>query len=143
MSRKTLNVFFSKIHFHKNRVFNPVQPQLRNRIVAAYHEDKNAHPSAIRTFQAVSRKFYWPGMLADIRRYLKYCPVCQYDKKLRKKHAITGHIVALRPGSVWVVDLMEMPKAEDGSEWVLVCVDAFSRYVEVAALKDKINHQLQ
>ena len=61
----------------------------------------------------------------------------QHDKKLRKKHAITGHIVALRPGSVWVVDLMKMPKAEDGSEWVLVCVDAFSRYVEVAALKDK------
>lgn len=28
VSRKTLNVFFSKIHFHKNRVFNPVQPQI-------------------------------------------------------------------------------------------------------------------
>ena len=64
-----------------------VPEELRNRIVAAYHEDKNAHPSAIRTFQAVSQKFYWPGMLADIRRYLKYCPVCQYDKKLQSKLA--------------------------------------------------------
>ena len=114
-----------------------VPEELRSRVVAAHHEGKNAHPSAIRTFQAVSQRFYWPGMLADIRRYQKYCPVCQYDKKLRKKHAIAGHIVALRPGSVWVVDIMKMPKAEDGSEWVLVCVDAFSRYVEVAALKDK------
>ena len=76
-------------------------------------------------------------MLADIRRYQKYCPLCQYDKTLRKKHAVAGHIVALRPVSVWVVDLVKMPKAEDDSEWVLVCVDAFSRYVEVAALKVK------
>ena len=76
-----------------------VPEELRNRIVAAYHEDKNAHPSAIRTFQAVSQKFYWPGMLADICRYLKYCPVCQYDKKLRKKHAITGGPHKRRPES--------------------------------------------
>ena len=60
-------------------------------------------------------------MLADIRRYPKYCPVCQYDTKLRKKHAIAGHIVTLRPGSVWVVYLIKFPKAEDVGEWVLVC----------------------
>ena len=112
-----------------------IPEELGSRAAAAHDEGKNSHPSAIRSFQAVSQKFDWPGMLACIRRCQKQCPVCQYDKKLRNTHAIAGHIVALRPGSVWVVDLMKMPKVEDGSKWVLVCVDAFSRYVEVAALK--------
>ena len=114
-----------------------VPEEYRARLIEAYHEGKTAHPGALRTFQRLKEGWHWPGMLTDVRLYVRYCPRCQYNRKLRSKTPVKKHIQASEPGQVWVVDLMRMPKSEAKYEYVLVCVDAFSRYAEVAALKDR------
>ena len=94
----------------------------------------------LKTFQKARERFYWPGMFADVqtRRYLQFCTECGLNSRaqVRPKAPIAQHVEASGPGETWVVDLLHFPEAK-GYKYVLVAVDAFSRWAEVEALKDK------
>ena len=105
-------------------------------MIAGCHENKEGHASVLKMFQKVQERFYWPGMFMDVQRYLKFCPECGLSTQRRSKAQIMQHIEANAPGETVVVDLLHYPKVK-GHKYVLVAVDAFSRWAEVSALKDK------
>ena len=113
-----------------------VPEEFRGTVIDGCHENKEGHASVLKTFQKVRERFYWPGMFMDVQRYLKFCPECGLNAQKRSKAPIMQHIEANAPGETVVMDLLHYPKAK-GHKYVLVVVDAFSRWAEVAALKDK------
>ena len=112
-----------------------VPETLRGEVVARIHEEAG-HASTLKTYQRVRERFYWPGMFTDVAKYVTYCTQCQLDSVPRKKALITKHIEAAAPGETWVIDLLHYPTAK-GFRYVLVAIDAYSRWGEVKALPDK------
>jgi len=113
-----------------------VPEQFRSAVIRGCHELMEGHAAALRTFQKVRSNFWWPGMFLDIQKYVKYCVQCQFNRQFRSKAPIERHITSAAPGEVWVVDLLHFPEAY-GDKYVLVAVDAYSRWVEVSAIADK------
>ncbi|XP_031479944.1 uncharacterized protein LOC116250461 [Nymphaea colorata] len=80
--------------------------------------------------------FWWEGMKADVRDYVKACPTCQHEKYEAIKPP--GHLNPLPiPDKPWEdvsMDFIDaMPRAE-GKEAVLVVVDRLTKYSHFVAL---------
>ena len=55
--------------------------ELRTIIFQKLHCDKTAgHFGRRRTIEAIRRRFYWPGMSSDIRRWVRQCDLCARRK---------------------------------------------------------------
>ena len=70
------------------------------------------------------------------RSYIKFYPLCNRNTDKRTKAPIKQHVMASAPGETVVIDLLHYPKAK-GCEYLLVAVDAYSRWGELKALQDK------
>ena len=96
-----------------------VPEELRGIIIMACHEAKEGHQSAMKTYQKVRERFYWPGCFADCVKVVRHCAECQLNSQLRSKAPVLRHIESSEPGAVWVIDLLHYPTAE-GFKYVLV-----------------------
>lgn len=55
----------------------PGDAELRSRLIAEFHDSPWAgHLGAYRVIGAMSSRYYWRGMQADIRRYIRGCQTC-------------------------------------------------------------------
>jgi len=113
-----------------------VPEALQGTVVMGCHQGAEGHASVVKTFQKVRDRFYWPGMFMDCQRMIKYCSQCQLNSMAKGRAHITQHIEAAAPGECVVIDLLHYPQAK-GYRYVLVAVDAYSRWAEVAPLQDK------
>ena len=83
-------------------------------------------------------EFWWPQMMRDAQRCIGNCSVCQAARKLRNPYrlALKSPKCPNTPGESWVIN--HVGPWDDGSKkpgphrpkYVLVCVDAYSGYVE-------------
>lgn len=48
----------------------------------------NAHMGVEKTTACIVRDFYWPGVVADVRRYVPSCDLCQGTAARQKTQAI-------------------------------------------------------
>ena len=58
------------------------------------------------------------------------------NSEVKSKAPVKNHITADAPGETFVLDLMYFPEAH-GDKYILVAVDAYSRWVEVMALANR------
>jgi RecA/RadA recombinase len=113
-----------------------VPEALRGQVIAGCHQGPEGHASVLKTFQKVRERFYWTGMFMDVQRFLRFCAECNLNAQVRSKGYIEQHVEATGPGESLVIDLLHYPKAE-GYKYVLVAVDAYSRWAELAELENK------
>ena len=113
-----------------------VPAEMREEVIAGCHEGKEGHASVLKTFQKLRERFYWPGMFTDVQLYLKYCAQCQLTQRAITTAPIKRHTESSAPGEAWVMDLLHYPSAKE-YKYVLVVVDAYSRWAEAVAIKDK------
>ena len=109
---------------------------LRSAVIEGCHDGTEGHSSVLKTYQKVRDRFYWPGMFLDVQNFVKYCPMCNRNTDKRTAAPIKQHIQAQAPGETVVIDLLHFPKAK-GHKYLLVAVDAYSRWGELRALPDK------
>ena len=96
------------------------------------------HPGRDRTLAAARRTYYWPTMRVDIEDYVARCVVCAQHKGSPQGPApILEYPAPEQPWDVVAIDLLQLPKSTHGSQYLLVCVDHFSRYVVLAPVKTK------
>ncbi len=79
---------------------------LRNMAVSWYHQYLQ-HPGHSRLEETMRSMMYWKGMCATIRRYVKTCRSCQFNKRHSQKY---GHLplklVITTPWRALCVDLI-------------------------------------
>ena len=101
-----------------------------------------AHRGRESTYQKVSERFFWHGMIEDIKEYIKICKSCQQQGKIFKK--ISPELKSIPvPNEVMKqigIDLCTLPEV-DGFKHLIVCMDYFSKWsVAKGCKRQKCTH---
>lgn len=106
----------------------------QRKLIHEYHDTPAAgHPGHERTSAQLSHDFYWPRMDKMVRETVKRCATCQRTKANTQPHAPLQPIeVPSAPGECVSVDFMELPLSTRGNDYIMVCVDKFTKMIKVA-----------
>src|SRR5712672_4350417 len=70
-----------RIILHRGHIYVPKDADLRCDIVKCYHNHPAiGHPGRWKTYELVSRDFWWPGLSQFTRNYVDGCAICQSTK---------------------------------------------------------------
>jgi transposase InsO family protein len=121
------------IILYRGHTYIPKNQDLQQDIVRSYHEHiATGHPGRWKTYELVSRDFWWPGMSTFVRDFVDSCATCQSTKPRPKSQ------VPLRPNqiptNVWGIITMDfitdLPTSK-GYDSLFVVVDRLSKAVIV------------
>lgn len=116
------------------------QPSERNSLIQQQHE-RCGHYGVRRTNAMLASKYWWQGMRADTAAVLKRCTHCSrvnasFNSKgnMRQLNSIPISSMGFR----WHADLAgPFPESLRGSRYVLVAVEAFSKWLEAIPIVNK------
>ena len=65
-----------------NTIFQIVAPQIiRDKVLESLHNSRlSGHLGRDKTYEAVRRRFYWPGMANDVKLWCQSCDFCARRK---------------------------------------------------------------
>ncbi len=93
---------------------------LHGRALALLHQ---GHPGVTYMQQRAKNIFYWPGVTADIYRYVTNCESCTAHQNLPPREPLLQEPPASYPGECIAADFFDL-----GSETFLVACDIFSNF---------------
>src|SRR5260370_20108261 len=120
-----------------NKLYVPSNHSIITRIIAEHHDTPlNGHLGEHKTFERVSRSYFWPGMRKAIRQHIQRCQSCQANKG--SNQLPIGLLQPLDiPGKRWETVSMDLitslPSTRRGNDAIIVFVDKFSKMVHFAA----------
>lgn len=110
--------------------------ELRKKLVTEAHIRGHFGEKAM--LQYIDREgFWWPGIRADITNEIKACEDCLRYTTTHVGYEPARSISASFPGDHYQIDLAQLPKAVDGSMFILVLVDVFTGFVMLRPLAVK------
>lgn len=123
------------------RVQLAVPVEMREAVMMAHHDDLLAgHLGVNRTTDALRRLYWWPGMYADIERWVLECMTCQGRKSPaeRKKGLMQPMPAPSRAFQRIGMDLItSFPTSTRGNKYLLVFMDYLTKWPEAVALPNK------
>jgi hypothetical protein len=116
--------------YYRNKIYVPESDDLRIQILRQHHDNPSAgHPGRAKTFELLSRSYYWKGMNTDVRRYVKNCRMCGRTKPRYDRHQ--GLLQPLpipdRPWRDISVDFITHLPLSNGFDAILVVVDRLTK----------------
>ena len=111
----------------------------RQDILKTHHDENTAgHYGIERTTSRICKRYFWPGMRAEIAKYVKNCVECQRYKASNLKPAGLLQTTSSKTRfEVLAVDLFgPLPTTENGYKWIFIAEDVASRWVEIFKLKE-------
>lgn len=123
-----------KIYHNKRLV---VTEEMMDKIFEDYHSQREgAHFGFVKTYSAISKKFYMEGMPEAVRRRNAECQKCCYYKaasKVYQEPQIKG--VSKYPLEKIEMDVVgPLPRSVRGKKYVIVAVDSLTRYTIAKAI---------
>ena len=117
-----------------------VPQPLRDKVMKLGHDCiMSGHQGIKKTYDRITREFFWPGVSGDVSRYCQSCDICQrtVPKGRVSKVPLTSMPLIDRPFERVAVDLVGpiAPITERGNRYILTMVDYATRYPEATALK--------
>src|SRR3989440_2475418 len=136
---------------YRGSAYVPNDPAVRQEIMKMNHDDPyGGHFGVARTTELIRRKYYWPSVGRDIKKYVSTCDVCQRTKAPR--HKPYGELQLLPiPTRLWMSMSMDMivrlPPSADGDskayDAILVTIDRFNKMAKYFPIRETINaHEL-
>src|SRR5947209_2006041 len=120
------------------RLCIPKDKTLRTTILNEAHDNEIAgHFGADKTYENVSKDFYWPKMNKEIQRYISTCDACQRNKVTNQKPV--GLLQTLKtPSRRWEQVTMDfithLPVTKNGNDSIVVLVDRLSKRAHFRAI---------
>ena len=114
-----------------------VPSELRDKVLYFCHDSKDSgHLGQTKTLDKLKEKFYWYGMSKDCYIYVKQCSVCNKGKKGNRtpRSGLELYHAGFPMERVHLDILGPFNRSNSGSVYVLVMVDQFSKWVELAPL---------
>lgn len=125
----------------RERIWAPDHEPLRTGIIQSTHDSAlTGHPGRDALKSLISRRFYWPGLDPDVRRFVRNCGVCGRSNVWREKRR--GLLKPLPiPERIWseisIDFIVELPPTKStGSTNVMVITDRLSKSVILEAMTD-------
>ena len=129
-------------HISKDGIYRVFAPKsIQSEILQSAHNSLlGGHMGIYKTTQRIINSYFWPSMTHDIELHIKNCLDCQRTKP-HSKHARAPLRPLEQPASMnhrIHIDLFgPLATSENGKSYILVITDAFTKYVELVALKNK------
>jgi hypothetical protein len=100
---------------------------------AAHAHRFSGHGGVAKTISRLRLRYFWPGMAADVEKFVAECVVCQEAKnppnRRAKEAALRPLPVPDMPNERVHLDLFAVPRrSSEGNKYVLVITDAFSKW---------------
>jgi len=133
-----------RILIWKKQLYVPDSSTLREEIISHHHESElTGHPGYTKTHELVTRNYWWPQMMSDIKRFVAGCEKCQATKpdRQQKQVQLYPNEVLSHPWKTVSVDLMGPLPPSTGSNEVLVVVDHFSKIARYIPINMEISSQ--
>ena len=110
----------------------------RLQVLQENHDQPGAgHLGVRKTQDRVLERYYWPGALRDIRKYVLGCLSCQQYKVQSRKAA--GQMLSHRADQPWDTLCADftgpLPRSKHGNTMLLVFFDKCSKWVELVPLR--------
>lgn len=124
---------------YRERRWVPAYEPLQTALIQRAHDSVLAgHPGRNGTMSMMSRRYYWPGMVRMVRRFVKNCDVCGRTKVWRdkKKGLLKPLPIPERFWSELSVDFMtDLPAAKEGDpQYLMVITDRLTKAVTLEAM---------
>ena len=109
----------------------------RQELLERFHS--SAHLGVNKTYDLLRINAYWPGMEADVQKFVSSYGRCQLAKPARNlNRAPLKPIFTSSPMEMWAMDIMgPLAYTSSGKRYILVATDLFSRWVETMPLADQ------
>lgn len=105
---------------------------LRNDVIKRAHDDPIAsHGGMVKTIELIRRYFYWPGLVKDVREYIRNCDVCKCTKAPNQilKPEMGKQALSARPLQRLYIDLLgPYPRSKSGYIGLLIVLDHLTKF---------------
>lgn len=109
-----------------------IPTQLRNRVITRAHCSAiTVHGGMQKTLELIRRNFYWPGMVMDVRNFVRQCTTCKQIKypNVSLTPEMGQQAVSIRPFQRLYVDLLgPYPRSKNGNIGLLIVLDHHSKF---------------
>ncbi|CDJ64773.1 Similar to Transposon MAGGYgagandpolgenehomologues, related [Eimeria necatrix] len=121
------------------RICVPQFPEFLTHVLHSHHDHVTAgHLGQKKTFAALSKHYYWPGMLAYTTAYVESCTHCRASKSLNQKPPGLFQqllIPSRRWAHVSLDFITDLPLTTTGHDSILVMVDSLSKMAHFVPAK--------
>ena len=119
-----------------------VPRHLRKQILEEGHAGPfGGHFSGKRLYSALALHWWWEGMYTETVQHCKACPECATATGTgRAQKPPLCPIPVRRPFQIWGLDIMDLPKTEQGNKHVIVFQDLFTKWPMVYPAPDQRAH---
>nr|CAI5856869.1 unnamed protein product [Callosobruchus analis] len=108
--------------------------QVQNLVMSVHVNEGHFGKAKVHNF--LRQYLYWPRMQRHIRQIIASCDLCQKTKCCATTQGPLHSVIPCRPGELVCTDLIgPLPVSRGGTTYILVFVDAFTKYVKIYALK--------
>ncbi|KAK2380216.1 hypothetical protein QL285_035697 [Trifolium repens] len=123
--------------FHKERLFIPLETDLRPKLLTEFHTTPVGGHSGVKgTLARLTSAFTWPHISRDVKAFIQACTVCQQHKYSTQRPYGLLHPLPI-PHQVWEDIAMDfvthLPPAQ-GKTVIWVVIDRLTKYAHFIAL---------
>lgn len=140
LQKRTDGVLIQQVKHWKGDLQKILVPEaLRQDVFLSCHNDVVGHWGIIPTASRISLRFFYPGILQDVRNRVNTCNTClQKTNKINVKQGTHYPHQYGYPNQMLFVDLIgPMPVTERQHKYCLTLMDGFSRYAAIVPLVNK------
>jgi transposase InsO family protein len=128
--------------YYADRLYVPDHDELKAELLRRCHDAPPAgHPGRSKTYELLSREYYWPGMYKYVENWTKNCHTCRRITPSREAHQ--GVLKPLPvPERSWrhiSMDFITHLPESQGYDSILVVVDRLTKMKHFVACKDTCN----
>ena len=131
VKRFSINNQSQLIYYDVKRVYIPDILSLKTTIISEHHDGKvSGHIGYQKTYDSITRYYYWPNMYVDIKLYVRSCLMCQKTKSSNRKPMGLLHplpIPTRRWQCVTMDFIVQLPKTTNSFDAIFVVVDKLSK----------------
>ena len=125
-------------YYGQTRLYVPRESSIRTQLLHDNHDIPMAgHQGFQRTYEKLSKNYYWHSMREDVMKYVQSCDTCQRNKVPTKSPA-----GLLRPLPIpderfkdIAIDFMDLPLSKEGNDSAMLIVDRLTKLVKIIPMK--------
>ena len=124
----------------KNGPEEAVVPEhMRRKVMEENHRgNMGGHFSGNRLYKTLAHHWWWEGMYSDALHYVRNCPECAIVSGGGQQHRPPLHPIPVqRPFQIIGVDIMDLPRTQQGNKHVIVFQDFFTKWPMVYPVHDQ------
>ena len=112
---------------------------LRDPLLVLAHNQKG-HNGGRRTYMALKKMYYWPGMKSEVFKHCKTCKECMLQNQANTSGEFKHFKVPKVPMQLICMDLVGpiYPVTSRGNRFILTCIDMLTGFAIAVPIKDKM-----